>query len=395
MDKVLHGVRVLDFGRFIAGPYCASLLGQMGAEVIRIERPDGEDDRFIAPVTGSGEGGLFLQVNANKLGMTLNLREPEGKEILARLVKTADIVIANMPPKALRSLGLDYQSLIQHKPDIILVSNSTFGNQSPYADRPGFDGIGQVMSGAAYFTGENETAPVKTAVQYIDFATALAAALGTLAALMVRDRTGAGQEVSTSLLGTGLTISNGMLIEQAVTGINRTPTGNRSQIVAPSDLFETQDGHIVVQVVGSYIFKRLARLLGEESWLTDPRFCDDNARGAHSDVLCNRVAAWCKTRSTKDALKSLAEARVPSAPVLSFEGVLDNEQVQESGHLRPLPFPTLSHPAPVANTPFQLSKTAVGVTQRAPLVGEHTEQILAQLGYTAAEVEAFFEQRVV
>jgi len=229
MSGLLTGVRVLDFGRYIAGPYCASVLGFLGAEVIRIERPDGGEDRTIMPVTPQGDGALFLQMNANKLGMTLDIASEQGRDVVKQLVATADVVIANFPPNTLAALGLDYQSLSGIKPDIILTLNTAYGSAGPFANKVGFDGIAQAMSGAAYFSGEPNR-PVKTAVQYVDFSTALAGVVGTLAALMQRERTGQGQQVETSLLATALSMTNGSLIDQAVTQVNRVPSGNRAQV---------------------------------------------------------------------------------------------------------------------------------------------------------------------
>ena len=276
---VLSGIRVLDLGRFIAGPYCAALLGHMGAEVIRVERPGGSEDRYLAPITENNEGGMYLQINAGKLGMTLDIGSEDGRSILRKLIATCDVVVANFPRRTLKALGLDYDSLCAIKPDIILVASSAFGNDSPYADKLGFDGVAQAMSGAVFFSGMPD-APVRTAVTYIDFSTAMSATIGTMAAIMARQQTGEGQQVNTSLLGTALTMSNSMLIEQQVVQANRVPRGNEGQITGPTDLFRAKDGWIIVQVVGPYIFKRWARLMGdEEKWLNDPRFADDVARG--------------------------------------------------------------------------------------------------------------------
>src|SRR5204862_5630612 len=194
MAGVLDGIRVLDFGRYIAGPYCAALLAEHGAEVIRIEKRDGSEDRFQAPVVPTGEGALFLQMNRNKLGMTLDPMTPDGQEIVAKLVKTADVVVANLPPQTLAAMKLDYESLKAVKPDIILTTVSAFGRGGPYSDRVGFDGVGQVMSGAVYMTGEADQ-PYRAAVAWVDFGTALHCAFGTMGALMARRGTGQGQMV--------------------------------------------------------------------------------------------------------------------------------------------------------------------------------------------------------
>jgi crotonobetainyl-CoA:carnitine CoA-transferase CaiB-like acyl-CoA transferase len=250
---VLDGVRVLDFGRYVAGPYCATLLGYLGAEVIRIEKREGSEDRYIAPIAAGGEGGVFFQTACNKKSLTLDPATPQGREIVRRLVKTADVVVANLPPASLKSLGLDYARLAAIRPDVILVTQSSFGDRGPLAASGGFDGVGQAMSGAMYMTG-TPGQPVKSAAPYVDYSTAVLSAFGTLAALMQRAQTGQGQEVKASLLGTALSVFGSHLVEQSATGIDRVPSGNRVQTSAPSDVIATHDGHILVHVVGNGLF---------------------------------------------------------------------------------------------------------------------------------------------
>ncbi len=192
MKGVLEGVRVLDFGRYIAGPYCAAMLGDMGAEVIRVEKTGGSEDRYLVPVAEDGAGGYFLQMNRNKRCLTLDPMKPEGREVVAKLVATADVVVANLPAQALEAMGLDYESLCAIKPDIILAANSAFGPNGPYSGRVGFDGVGQAMNGAMYMSGPPEE-PMRAYVPYVDFGTALYSAFGTMAALMARRETGQGQ----------------------------------------------------------------------------------------------------------------------------------------------------------------------------------------------------------
>src|SRR5262249_2628360 len=301
---VLEGIRVLDFGRYIAGPYCAALLAEHGAEGSRIEKLQGSEDRYQAPVAKSGEGALFLQMNRNKLGMTLDPMLPEGQEVVRKLVATADVVVANLPPQTLRDMKLDYASLTAVKPDIILTTVTAYGRGGPYSDRVGFDGIGQVMSGAVYMTG-HEDQPYRAQVPWVDFGTALHCAFGTMAALMARRSTGKGQWVEGALLATAVTLGNALLIEQAVIAPNRVPTANRGQTSAPVDIFRTQDGWILVQVVGNPLFARWARLMGEEHWLSDPRFKDDISRGDNGAVISERMQRWCAPLRTAQALDLL------------------------------------------------------------------------------------------
>ena len=261
MSKVLEGIRVLDFGRYIAGPFCATLLGDMGAEVIRIEKVNGSEDRYLSPINENGDGAMFMQMGRNKKSVTLNPMKPEGREIVKKLVATADVVVANLPPDTLKTMGLDYESLTEIKPDIILTMISAFGTGGPYANRVGFDGLGQAMSGNMFMSGTPDQ-PVKAYGPFIDFGTASFSAFGTLAALYQRQKTGKGQIVEGSLFNTGLTIMNGTAIEQDAIQRNRVSTLNRSQTSAPADTFKTKDGWVLVQSVGGPLFKRWANLMG-------------------------------------------------------------------------------------------------------------------------------------
>jgi crotonobetainyl-CoA:carnitine CoA-transferase CaiB-like acyl-CoA transferase len=391
---VLEGVRVLDFGRYITGPYCAALLAEHGAEVIRIEKLQGSEDRYQAPVARSGEGGLFLQMNRNKLGMTLDPMLPEGQEVVRKLVATADVVVANLPPQTLRDMKLDYASLTAVKPDIILTTVTAYGRGGPYSDRVGFDGIGQVMSGAVYMTG-TEDQPYRAQVPWVDFGTALHCAFGTMAALMARKMSGKGQWVEGALLATAVTFGNALLIEQAVVAPNRVPTGNRGQTAAPVDLFRTKDGWILVQVIGEPLYRRWAKLMGEAFWLDDPRFKDDISRGDNGAVISERMGRWCAERTTAEALEVLAKARLPSGPVLKPQQTLDDPHINAMGFFQATEFPGAPRPAPIAKVPVWLSQTPGAIKRRAPTLGEHTEAILKSLGYDERAISDLRSRRVI
>lgn len=393
-NGILDGVRVLDFGRYIAGPYCAALLAEYGADVIRIEKREGSEDRFQAPITQTGEGGLFMQMNRNKRGLTLDPMRPEGQEVVRRLVKTADIVVANLPPQTLAAMRLDYANLIEIKPDIILTTVSAYGRGGPYSDRVGFDGVGQVMSGAVYMTGE-EHQPYRAAVPWVDFGTALHCAFGTLAALMSRRQTGKGQWVEGALLATAVTFGNAMLIEQAVAKPDRVPTGNRGQTAGPVDIFKTRDGWILVQVIGQPLFKRWAKLMGEDLWLTDPRFKDDISRGDNGIVISERMSLWCAAWTTADALDILGKAMIPAGPVLKPQQTLDDPHINAVGFFQPMDYPGMARAAPIAKVPLRLSETPGGIRHRAPTLGEHTNAILGELGYGRHEIGALRDKGVI
>lgn len=394
MGGILEGIRVLDFGRYIAGPYCATLLADYGAEVIRVERRSGSEDRFVTPVGDDGSGALFLQINRNKKSVTLDPMRPEGQEVLKRLVATADVVVANLPAQTLQAMKLDYDSLAAIRPDIILTTANAFGDAGPWSDRVGFDGVGQVMSGAVYMTGNGDP-PYRAMVNYVDFGTALHCAFGTLAALMERQKSGKGQIVQGALLATALSFANATLIEQAVISADRVPTGNLGQTTAPSDIYRAKDGWLLCQVTGQPLFDRWAKLMGEEHWLTDPRFADDLKRGENGAVVSERMSRWCAERTTNEAVDTLAGAKIPAAPVLSPQQALDHPHVKAGGFLREIDYPGLPRPAPVSRAALKLSRTPGEIHSRAPLLGEHTEEVLGALGYDDASIAALREKGVV
>jgi crotonobetainyl-CoA:carnitine CoA-transferase CaiB-like acyl-CoA transferase len=395
-STVLAGLRVLDFGRYVAGPYCATLLGFLGAEVIRIERREGGEDRYIAPVADSGEGGVFFQTACGKQSITLDPGRPGARELIARLVASADVVVANLPPAQMQKMGIDYAALKAVKPDVILTTLTAFGDEGPYAARGGFDGVGQAMSGARYITGV-PGAPVKAAAPYVDFGTAVLAALGTLAAILHRERTGEGQEVKGTLLGTALAVFGSHLAEQGATGINRVGTGNRVQTSAPSSVFATRDGHVLTHVVGNGLFRRWARLMGEERrWTEDPLLQSDQSRGDHAEAIIERMSAWCAERSTAEALAALEAAGLPAGPVYTPQQALDDPQVAAMGFLHAIAdFPGLRQAVPVSGLPVSLGRTPGRVPTAPPRLGEHTEDVLREIGYTDAEIAALRADEVI
>jgi crotonobetainyl-CoA:carnitine CoA-transferase CaiB-like acyl-CoA transferase len=388
MAGALAGIRVIDFGRFIAAPYCGMLFADMGADVIRVERREGGEDRYVAPIAEGGEGGLFLNLNRNKRGITLDPANPASREITRRLIASCDIAIVNLPIDVMKKLQLDYDSLREIKPDIILVMASAFGPDGPYAQRVGFDSVAQAMSGAASLTGF-PGAPVRAMVSYADYGTALHAAFGAMVALYDRQHTSLGQVIDVSLLATGVTFMIPLLAERAVTGIKRQQQGNTAYHVAPSDIYQAKDGWVLVQTIGNVMFRRWARMVGREDLLDDPRCKDDITRGNNAHIITDIMQEWCAGRTREEAIAELEQARLPCAPVSDLDEVLNDPQVKARHLIERLDYPGNQPPVPLSTTPVGLSRTPGELRHRAPTLGEHTDEVLQELGFSKDEIAAF------
>lgn len=398
MNGPLTGIRVLDFGRYIAGPYCAMLLADFGAEVIRIERREGGEDRYVAPITqpqeGSGEGPMFIGLNRNKKSLTLDPAHHGSREIKRRLIAGADVIVANLPINVLRKLEIDYDSLKAIKPDIILAQISAFGAEGPYADRLGFDPVAQAMSGAMSLTG-SPGIPIRSVVPFEDFGTALHAAFGVMVALYERQKTGRGQIVEASLFATGVTFMQTLLAERYVTGIERRQQGNTAFHIAPSDTYRTKDGWIIIHVIGNPMFKRWAKLLGRDDLIDDPRCADDISRANNHELITQAMNDWASQRSTEEAMRQLEDARVPCGKVYELSEVFDDPQVKARELFRFVEYPGSAKPLPAPNTPVRLSETAGEIRHRAPTLGEHTDEVLRELGFGEEEIAEFRKSGVI
>lgn len=391
---ILDGVRVLDFSRYIAGPYCASILADLGADVIRIEPVGGGEDRLLIPVTEDGQGALFIQMNRNKRSLAVETASPEVRPVVDALIATADVVVTNMPVEALKRQRLDYASLASIRPNIITTNLSAFGHFGPLRKKTGFDAVAQAISGAAYLGGTDDS-PSRAASSYVDYGTGLAGAMGTLAAIIERLKSGRGQDVQASLLATAMTFINAAHIEAAARDADRRPWGNRSPFSGPSDFVRTLDGAISVQVVGNVMFRRWVDLVGKPDLAEDPRFSSDSIRGLNGEELSGYMGSWCKTRSTAEALELLAEAGIPAGPVYSPRQSIADAEIASSGGLTWTHVPGAERPLPLAQLLVHFSDSETSIRNTAPRAGEHSLEILRSIGLSEQDISGFVAKRLV
>lgn len=381
----LSTVRVIDVSRFLAAPYCAAILADMGADVIRVEPLDGSEDRGVAPVGAATGGAFYLQANRNKRSVALDIESDAGREIFEKLVASADVVITNLPLGELQRRRLDHVALAQLNARLITANISAFGAHSTLRDRGGLDGIGQAMSGSAYLGGDLGQ-PRRAGCSYVDYGTGMAAAIGVLSALLHRERTGKGQQVQADLLSTALTFTNAFVIEEAVLGRGRSPFGNRSPNSAPSDIYPTRDGHVMVQVIGSRMFGRWATLMERPDLLGRDDLRDDSGRGKQGEMLSQIMAAWTRDRSAAEAIEALRSLGIPAGPVYSPRQLLDDDEIAQGGYYQWVTNPGLEGPVPVASVVARLGGVPHAAVIPAPFLGEHSKEILAELDYNPDEI---------
>jgi crotonobetainyl-CoA:carnitine CoA-transferase CaiB-like acyl-CoA transferase len=390
----LAGIRVIDFGRFIAAPYCAMLLADMGADVIRVDRRQGSEDRYIGPVTDQGEGAHFLSLNRNKRSVTLDTSKPESRIIIKRLAASADVVLANLPVSVMKKLGLDFETLSAQNPRVILARISAFGPEGPYSGRIGFDAIAQAMSGAMSVTGF-AGAPVRSVVPFEDFGTALHTAFGIMVALYHRISTGRGQIVDGSLFATAVTFMQPLLGERGLIDLERPQIGNAGFYSAPTDVYRAKDGWLVLQTIGSEMFERWAKLVTREDLISDPGFADDRLRQQNRLVITEAMNQWLSTRTVSEALGLLEAARLPAGRILSLDEVVDDPHLIATNLLPRIPCKGAREPVRLANTPVRLSETPGSIRRSAPALGEDTDDVLRELGFSEPEVANLRSTQVV
>ncbi len=395
--QALDGIRVLDFSRYRAGPVCGQILGDMGAEVVRVERPGGEDDRKLEPFPADGNSLYLLFTARNKKCITLNLASPEGRQILEELVNKSDVVIENYGPVTNVKLGLDYASLKKIKPDIIVTSVSAYGQYGPYANRLGFDGIAQAMSGLMSVTGFPDGMPTKSGVSFVDTASGYFAALGTMLALFHRQRTGAGQLVDISLFDTALSFMESYFAEYEVGKQVHPRVGNAHTYCAPVDSYKARDGYFFVHVVGDAIWRRFVKSMDIPEIAGDGRFRTDAGRSQPENraFFAELVNKWAADKTVREVVEYFNGLGVPCGEIRSIPDVVADPHVKARDMIVPVEHPGFGR-VPLIGIPIKLSQTPGSVRKSSPELGEHNGEIYAGLlGYSGKRLEEFRKSGVI
>jgi crotonobetainyl-CoA:carnitine CoA-transferase CaiB-like acyl-CoA transferase len=382
----LEGIRVLDLATMLAGPYAATLLGDLGADVIKVESHYGDESRHLGPER-DGQRAPFVSLNRNKRGIVLDLRRPAASAAFARLAATSDVVITNVREPALSRLGLAYAQVRRHRVDVVWVGVTAFGPDGPYAGRPGIDFLAQGYAGLLSLNGHADGKPVRVTVPLVDVMTSELVVSGVLAALLVRARTGEGQRIDVSLLDALVHAQASGLGAYFLKGEVTPRTGNRSQYFSPSGVYACRDGRgIVITCPSEKFFGNLCGALAV-GWSAEPRFASIEQRLAHQDELDTVLAARCREFDRDALLERLIAGDVLAAPIHEIPDVVRDPQVRHNEMIVTTEHATLGALA-VTGVPIKLRGTPGSVRRSAPVQGQHTAEVLGELGYGAEEIEA-------
>lgn len=389
----LSGITILDLGRFVAGPFCGALLADMGADVVKIEIPGRGDETRHHGVLVNGESAYFVMLNRNKRSLTLNLRSDEGRAIFLQLVRSADAVLENFRPDVMAKLGFGYDALCKINPTIIYCGISGFGKDGPYALRPSFDFIAQGMSGLMSVTGFPGEQPVRVGIPISDQVAALYAAYGIMVALWERQQTGKGQEVQMSLVDGMISLLSFQADKYFGRAETPEPAGNDHPTSSPYGTFKARDGYINIAPAGDEMWERFAHALGLGHLFQDPRFRTNDLRCVHRQEINAIINDITRQRTMADWIEMLNKAGVPCGPIYTVPQVFSDPQVQHQKML--LEIEQTSGKVKMPGFPLKLSRTPAGLSRPAPKLGEHTQEILAQIGYSSGEIQALRAKGVV
>ena len=391
----LDGVRVLDLSRVLAGPFCAMLVADLGADVLKIEDTAAGDESRTWPPHRDGEAAAYLVINRNKRDMTLDLKQPEGVEVLRRLVARADVLVENFRTGAMEAFGLGYDTLGALNPRLVYCSISAFGREGPRADGAGYEALMQAFSGIMSITGEPDGPPVRCGVSFLDLTTGILCAYGIVNALLWRERTGLGQRVDASLLETAVALLNYHAEGYLLTGAVPRALGSSHPSLSPYRNFRCRDGQwIFIAAANDRFGQRLAPALGLGDLATDPRFAKNVDRVRHRADLEGRLERAIGEWDREPLLAELEKAGVPATPVNTVDQVMNDPQTAARAMIERVVHPRLGE-IPVVGTPVKFSRMRAGVRRSAPLLGEHTDEILKELGFGKDQITAMRAEKAI
>lgn len=374
----LQGIRVLDLSRVLAGPYCTMVLGDLGAEVIKVEPPEGDETRGWGPPFAGRESAYYLCVNRNKRDIVINLKTDEGKAVLRELAMQSDVLVENFRPGTLEKFGLDFATLHALNPKLIYCSITGFGQTGSMKDKPGYDFMIQALGGLMSITGEPDGEPMKTGVAVVDLFAGQNAIIAILAALQARALTGEGQHLDIALFDSQLGWLANVASNYLISGKLPKRHGNAHANIVPYQSFQASDGWFAIAVGNDRQFVRLCELLGKPEFAVDEKFSTNSARVQNREEIIALLASIFKTDSVSEWLRKLDEAEIPCGPINNFEQVFSMPQVKEREMLVQMQHPTIGT-LPLVGSPLKMSATPVAYRLPPPLMGEHTEEILREL----------------
>ena len=384
-EGALKGLKVLDMGRIIAAPFCAALLADMGADVIKVETPGGGDDARMYTPQKDGISTFFINFNRSKKGVTINLKSEQGKEVFLKLVKEADVLVENFRPGVMNKLGLGYEVLKEVNPGLIYAVISGFGQEGPYSKRPGFDPIAQAMCGITASTGWPEMPATRCGGSITDIMAGQNAAIGILAALQYRAKTGKGQFIDVALVDSG-TVSMSSVAQAYLTkGVPQPRMGNTFTAGAPGNTYKCKDGYMVFMATSQKLWEKSCVVFGHEDWLTRPEYLTNADRVANHEMLDAEINEWMADKTVKEASDYLIAQGVPAAPIMDFAQIDADPHFSQRGLFTSVEHPELGK-VRILNDAIRMSETNPHVRSCSPLLGEHNEEVFEQLGYTKEEI---------
>lgn len=377
VKQSLKNIKVLDFTRVLAGPYCTMLMADMGAEVIKIERPGtGDDTRGFGPFQNN-ESGYFMFLNRGKKSIQLDLKSPESINILKELVKESDVIVENFRPGVMKKLGLDYETVKELNPKIVYASISGFGQYGPYSQRPAYDLVAQAMGGLASITGHPDQPPTRAGASLGDMSAALYTAYGIMVALFHRERTGEGQFVDVAMVDSIFSLLESNVMRYTVDHTIPDRIGSRHPISSPFDIYKAKDGYIVIAVANDPLFSKLCAIMNQPELEKDKRFHTDPLRTENEEELKGKVEKWLQGYTVSEAVELINNGGVPSSPILGIDEICEDEHTKVREMLIELEHPTAGK-FRIPGNPVKLSKTPAVIQSPSPLLGEHTEEIIGK-----------------